>query len=103
MKLVYYALLFNLFVIFLFSLIYYILPDEHFVNINNKSTPLTYMDCISLSTTIQAGVGITNTIPSNLMSKLAVMCQQFILISSNALILYLFIKHHTRKHKYRNN
>ena len=100
MKLIYYALLFNLFVIFLFSLIYYVLPEGNIIEngTNDRAQP-HYIDCFTLSTTIQAGVGSTNLTANTHLAKIIMCFQQMFLISSNALILYLFIKHHSKKHK----
>lgn len=74
--------------ILLFSLIYYsILP--HFTS-SIKPYSLDYMDCVSLSTTIQAGIGLTPMQPQTHLSILLTTIQQIIVIVSSVYIVFTF-------------
>ena len=74
--------------ILLFSIIYYsILPQ--FIP-SAKSYTLDYLDCISLSTTIQAGIGLTAMQPNTHTSILITTMQQVIVIMSSIYIVFTF-------------
>jgi hypothetical protein len=92
MKLVIRALLFHFLCIILFAIVYYNL-DDYFEDIY-KSRKLkidkSFIDYISLSGTIQSGVGLTFLEPTSIYSKTAVLIQQLILISSHVITLYTF-------------
>jgi hypothetical protein len=92
MKLVIRALIFHFFCILLFAIIYYSL-DDYFKDIyksRNLNTKKSFIDYISLSGTIQSGVGLTFLEPTTIYSKTAVLIQQLILISSHVITLYTF-------------
>ena len=57
---------------------------------NNKE--LLLLDYFNLSTTIQAGVGITQIIPSTYLSQTLMSVQQILLITGNLTILYHIIR-----------
>jgi len=59
------------------------------LNIHNDSET-TYLDCLLASTTIQAGVGLTNMRLDSSISKLIMVLQQFLLISTHVFTLYIF-------------
>lgn len=79
MKLAFRTILFHFFCIIIFSIIYYRL-----------SLHSDYIDCISTSTSIQAGVGIANIYPVSFIGKLFMMIQQLILISTHVITIYIF-------------
>jgi hypothetical protein len=74
--------------ILLFSLIYYsILPQ---FTASAKIDALDYLDCVSLSTTIQAGIGLTAMQPHTHTSILITTIQQVIVILSSIYIVFSF-------------
>lgn len=88
MKLVLRTLLFHLICIITFGIIYWMLARD-FTFISNKTNP-KLIDCLFLSTTIQAGVGLSDLNPDTVLTKLILMIQQFIMISTNIFLLYIF-------------
>jgi hypothetical protein len=51
---------------------------------------LNIIDFILLSTTIQAGVGVTNIYPIGYYGKLIMILQQFLMLMSHVFTLYIF-------------
>lgn len=88
MKYVYRTVLFHLICILFFGYVYCLLKDD-FVTVERSIGPI---DCFFLSTTIQSGVGYTLISPTTYVSKLAIMIQQFVMLSVNALLLYFLIE-----------
>ena len=86
MKLVIRSAIFHLFCIIIFSVIYFYSSHEFHCVSGEK----TFMDCLLLSTTIQAGVGISDLYPTSIYSKLFVILQQIILILTHLITLYIF-------------
>jgi len=83
---------FHLFFALLFSLIYYKIGQTGFeLTISNKRA-IGYMDYLSLSTSVQAGVGISNLTPKTELSSLVLTIQQFLLIAANVFIVYVIFK-----------
>ena len=77
----------------MFGVIYFYFSN-HFLrdksyNVNNSSKP-EIIDCIFLSTTVQAGVGYTDLYPITNISKIILIAQQVIMIFTNAFLLYFF-------------
>jgi len=91
MKLVIRTFIFHLLCIIVFSYLYFYL-SEHFQNNKEKKNERynSYIDFFLLSTTIQAGVGISELFPISYYGKLAVIVQQFILILTHVITLYIF-------------
>jgi len=88
MRIVVRTLAVHLFCIIFFAFFYYYF-STHF-NINNyKSKIDTTIDCFLFSTTIQAGVGISEILPISIYGKLIMILQQLIMISINVITLYL--------------
>jgi heme A synthase len=91
MKLVIRTVVFHTICILLFASIYLYLSD-HFQSEkeekNKKYT--TFTDFLLLSTTIQAGVGISDLFPTSFFSKVAVIVQQFTMILTHVITLYIF-------------
>jgi len=71
----------------MFSLLYLNIAGDM---ASEDSSPVKFLDCLLLSTTIQAGVGFTNLSVHGSIGKLIVMLQQLILISTHAFTLYIF-------------
>ena len=78
----------QLFFIFLFSLVYYSVLT-HFKSTIDRHNP-DYLDCVSLSTTIQAGIGLTDLLPNTRVSILLTTLQQFSVIISSIYIVLTF-------------
>jgi hypothetical protein len=87
MKLVIRTVFFHLLCIAVFAVVYYNLKD-HFTR-NNKEE-FTILDYLSLSTTIQAGVGFSDMYPTTIHSKLALVVQQFLIIFAHIVTIYIF-------------
>ena len=85
------SLVFHMLCLIIFSLIYYSLPVGNF-HIPNNNKELLLLDYFNLSTTIQAGVGITQIIPSTYLSQTLMSVQQILLITGNLTILYHIIR-----------
>ena len=93
MKLVIRTLVFHLLCIVVFGIIY-LMYKKHFIrdpdfNANKKGDP-EIIDCFFLSTTVQAGVGYSDLYPFTSLAKIILMIQQFIMISTNVFLLYIF-------------
>jgi hypothetical protein len=88
MKWVFRTLTFHLICIFVFSVIYYIYSNsyQHQSGIKHDS----FLDSFFLSTTIQASVGVSELYPITNIGKIIMILQQFILLSSHVLTLYIF-------------
>jgi len=74
--------------ILFFSLIYYSILT-HFKSSINRYEP-DYIDCVSLSTTIQAGIGLTDLLPNTRVSVILTTLQQFSVIISSIYIVFAF-------------
>jgi hypothetical protein len=91
MKLVIRTFVFHTICIMLFTFIYIYLSND-FNNIHdtkNKKYP-TLTDFVLLSTTIQAGVGFSDLFPITFYSKIAIIIQQYIMILTHIITLYIF-------------
>jgi hypothetical protein len=100
MKAVFQTLVFQLSCIVIFGFVYWYCQDDF----TTDSTERKYkkgelIDYLFMSTTIQAGVGYGDLYPINFRSKFILILQQFLMISSNVLILFLFSKHLIKHHK----
>ncbi len=89
MKLVIRTILFHFTCILLFATIYYNLADS-FDDTNENRRNKTFLDYIMLAVTIQCGVGYSFLDPTTYYSKMAVILQQLIMISTHVLTLYIF-------------
>jgi hypothetical protein len=91
MKLVIRTAIFHLLCIIIFALIYfYFSPDFQSDNGYKNIKYNNFMDYLLLSTTIQAGVGITHLLPLTFYSKVVLIFQQIILIFTHLITLYIF-------------
>jgi hypothetical protein len=86
MKYVFRTVVFHFICILFFGYLYSTLEFDTI-----KGDPLDLMDYFFLSTTIQSGVGYTLVTPLTHMSKLAIMIQQFCMLSTNVFLLYVLI------------
>ena len=82
------TLFFNLFCIVLFTIVYYLLGNQF--NKNAGSGPNNLLDFFQLSTTVQAGVGVTNLYPNSTATSIAMIAQQFVMLSTHLITLYIF-------------
>jgi hypothetical protein len=94
MKIVFRTLLFHVICIIIFTILYSVFADDY--NEKNESsgaviTNNTFIDCLLLSTTIQAGVGISNMYPLNSIGKIILIIQQLIMMSANLFALYFIL------------
>lgn len=87
MKIVIRTGLFHLLCIIMFALIYFYI-SEHFQSDNIKQHKFT--DFLLLSTTVQAGVGISELTPTTFYSKIILVFQQMLLIFTHLITLYIF-------------
>ena len=87
MKLVIRTVIFHFTCIIIFACAYYLFKDNLTSNIKDN---FTVMECLFLSTTIQAGVGMTDITPTAFHTQLIMMAQQLIMILSNVFTLYIF-------------
>jgi len=98
MKIVFRTLAFHIICIFVFSLLYFTFAndfeslDSNFSNEDNngKKTNPSFLDFLLISTTIQAGVGISEFYPSSSFTKIIMIFQQLIMISTHVFTLYIF-------------
>ena len=79
--------LFHILCIFLFAMIYHCLDEFELNNIKKRNE---FIDYLSLSTTIQCGVGFSNMFPTSVHAKLATISQQFLMILTHIITLYIF-------------
>jgi len=93
MKYVFRTVFFQFLCILLFGLIYLSFSDHFVRDVNftvNKLKSPEVLDCLFLSTTIQAGVGYSDLYPITDIAKVIMIIQQFIMISTNVFLLYFF-------------
>jgi len=90
MKIVLKALFVNMLCILIFSVIYINIAKDNFMT--QHDTLPEYVDCLLESITIQSGVGISTIYPVTSFGKLIIMIQQLLLICTNAITLYLFVR-----------
>ena len=83
---------FHIFFALLFSVIYYNIGEDGFDLTTGNSRVAGYLDYLALSTTVQAGVGISNLSPKIGLSSLVLSIQQFMLIAVNVFIVYVIFK-----------
>ena len=91
MKLVFRTFIFHTLCIFLFAFIYLYLSN-HFqpYGLEKNKRYTTFTDFLLLSTTIQAGVGVSDLLPISFLSKLTMIIQQFLMILTHVITLYIF-------------
>ena len=93
MQIVFRTLLFHFTCIIIFTILYSIFSDDYNEKKNGsaEATNTTFIDIILFSTTIQAGVGISNMYPLNFIGKIIMIFQQLIMMSAKLFALYFFL------------
>lgn len=87
MKIVIRTVIFHFLCIIIFALSYFYFKEHLSSNIKDE---FTVMECLFLSTTIQAGVGLTDIHPTAFHTQIIMMIQQFIMIMTNVFTVYIF-------------
>jgi hypothetical protein len=87
MKLVIRTFIFHILCILIFALIYSNVSEEFHIMEEDRKT---FVDFLLLSTTIQAGVGISDLYPLSYYSKLVVIIQQMLMLFTHVITLYIF-------------
>ena len=90
MKRVVKTLSIHLFCIFLFAFFYNHFSIHFDNNKQHESKVDSIIDFFLLSTTIQAGVGVTNILPISIYGKMLMIIQQLIMISISVITIYFF-------------
>jgi hypothetical protein len=91
MKLVIRTGIFHLLCILTFACLYLYMADQFELSFKtNKQDDTKFLDYFLLSTTIQAGVGYTDLFPVSYYSKIAVIIQQFLVMLTHIITLYVF-------------
>jgi len=102
MKIAFRTVAFHIVCIILFALLYSSfaqdfgsLDDELYSENNNKKNnkqkdKRTFLDFLLFSTTVQAGVGVSEFFPSSSFTKITLIIQQMIMISTHVFTLYIF-------------
>ena len=93
MKLVIKTVAFQFSCILLFTAIYislknHFVRDPNYTTDNKKDAEL--LDCLFLAKSIQAGVGYSDLYPITYFAKFILIVHQFIMISTNVFLLYIF-------------
>ena len=91
MKLVLRTLVFHFLCIMFFACLYRHL-SIHFENdkTRNSIVNISMIDYLTLSVTIQAGIGFSDLYPISHLGKLLLMIHQFVVISTHVFTLYIF-------------
>jgi multisubunit Na+/H+ antiporter MnhB subunit len=88
MKFLFRSILFHFICILIFAILYYNFSYDY--NNSRDVVNTTILDFLLLSTTIQAGVGISGLYPINDIGKIIMILQQMIMLSAHVFTLYLF-------------
>ena len=89
MKIVIRTVCFHFFCIIVFGILYFYLK-ENLAEKGHETDELKIIDYVLLSTTIQAGVGVSELYPTNFYGKLAMTIQQLIMICTHVFTIYIF-------------
>ena len=88
MKKIYNSFLAHLFFTLFFSFIYLALDNNNFKKLSDPIP--NYITFLNLSTTIQAGVGVTSLIPNSNLLELVMITQQLVSMGLNIIIYWYF-------------
>ena len=88
MKIAIRTVFFHFICILVFGFLYYNI-QSHFID-NAVQKRETFLDYILLSTSIQAGVGISDIYPITTMGKFIMILQQLIMIMTHVFTIYFF-------------
>jgi len=86
MKIVIRTVFFHFLCVAGFGIIYFYLKDDFS---EKESDNLEIIDYLLLSTTIQAGVGISHLYPTSFYGKLTMIIQQFLMLCTHIFTLYI--------------
>jgi hypothetical protein len=89
MKIVIRTVCFHFVCIVVFGFLYYYLKED-LAEKGHKPDEIKIIDFVLLSTTIQAGVGVSDLYPTNFYGKLAMTFQQLIMICTHVFTIYIF-------------
>ena len=87
MKIVIRTVFFHFLCIILFGILYFYLKDDFE---EKEKDYVEIIDYLLLSTTIQAGVGVSELYPTNFYGKLTMIIQQIIMICTHVFTIYIF-------------
>jgi len=87
MKIVIRTVVFHFFCILFFAVFYYYFKEHYQRKLSEETNRL---DCLLLSTTIQAGVGISDIYPISFYGKIIMIIQQLLMITTHVFTLYIF-------------
>jgi hypothetical protein len=91
MKIVIRTVVFHFVCILIFAFLYYYSREQYVYQNDIKNKKHTSLiDYIFLSTTIQAGVGLTDIYPISSYGKMLMIFQQFIMIMTHVFTIYVF-------------
>ena len=90
MKLVFRTLFFHILCILIFAFLYYKFREDFTEEKEKEKVHISVIDSVLLSTTIQAGVGISKIYPETFYGKIIMIIQQMILIMTHLITLYIF-------------
>jgi len=94
MKIVFRTLLFHLLCILIFALLYSNFSDSAYEalgdeNSKEKTIKRTFLDYLLFSTSIQASIGIAEFFPHTTITKLILITQQLVVISTHVFTIYI--------------
>lgn len=89
MKIVIRTLIFHFICILIFAFLYLSYAND-FGSLDDNKKNKDFLDFLLLSTTIQAGVGVSEFIPSTSITKSIMIIQQLLMISTHIFTLYIF-------------
>jgi hypothetical protein len=90
MKIAIRSILFHIICIIMFAIIYFLFKNE-FEYLNSKNNyRMNFLDFLFLSTTIQSGVGISGIAPTSSSTKILMIIQQIIMLSTYIFTIYFF-------------
>ena len=87
MKIVIRTVFFHFLCIIIFGILYFYLKDDFK---EKEKVDLEIIDYLLLSTTIQAGVGVSELYPTNFYGKITMITQQIIMICTHVFTIYVF-------------
>ena len=87
MKIVIRTVCFHFLCIILFGILYFYLKNDF---VEKEKNNLEVIDYLLLSTTIQAGVGVSDLYPTSFYGKLTMIIQQILMICTHVFTIYVF-------------
>ena len=87
MKIVIRTVCFHFLCIILFGILYFYLKNDF---VEKEKNNLKVIDYLLLSTTIQAGVGVSDLYPTTFYGKLTMIIQQILMICTHVFTIYVF-------------